>query len=378
MTVEIIRPRELSAPAVTPLPGTLLDAATVVEGVDFLEPSNLFGPTYNCMTTDAKAVFPCPPVLLAAPVSTAPSTSTSGGTLPAGTYRAKITAYNSRGETLASSEQSQVTTGAASTATFGWNAVSGATGYRVYLTNGAANSEAVYVDDSASPYILTAWPPAGAVAAVPPTTGTAVVPDTKTFAAPPWVDGIRFAVYAGLTCKTVAFDAQAESELRRVFEMTESRGVERALMQSRFTTPAATDVTPAGGAVDPTVGVAILEGDASCKYAGLPTLHVPRVIGTLLTRNGAMARTGNEFFTVQGSKVASGAGYGCPNNGPTGAAPAAGEQWVYASGEVVVARSEIIIQKQIDRVTNETLVLVERLYVAAVDCYTAAVKVKVQ
>jgi hypothetical protein len=88
--------------------------------------------------------------------------------------------------------------------------------------------------------------------------------------------------------------------------------------------------------------------------------------------------SGNTLTTVLGSKIAAGGGYGCPNNGPTGAAPAAGEQWLYASGEVLVARSEVISVGDVNRDTNEQVALVERAYVAAVDCYTAAVRVKVQ
>jgi hypothetical protein len=42
-----------------------------------------------------------------------------------------------------------------------------------------------------------------------------------------------------------------------------------------------------------------------------------------------------------------------------------------------VARSDVFSSSDIDRVTNDVYVLVERTYVAAVDCYTAAVRVKV-
>lgn len=381
MTVQLVRPRAFPAPTVDPLPGTLLDAATVVDGVGFLEPGSLYE-TFNCLDVSSRATFPCPATTLSAPTQNASGTATTGGTVAAGTYRAKITAVNSRGETIASNEQSQVTTGATSTVTWNWTAVTGATGYRVYITNGAAGSQALYVDDTASPYVMTSYPPAGNVAAVPPASNTAVTPVSKTFEAPAWIDGFRFAVYGGFQCKGVALDPSTGASVRAAFERRESFGVEQALMQIRFIAgsgwSAPTDLTPAGGAADPTVGLAILEDDAACNYAGVPTIHVPRGIGTLLTRNGAVSRSGTQLSTVQGSKIASGGGYGCANQGPTGAAPAAGEKWIYASGEVVVARSELIDTNQLDRTTNEMSFLVERLYVAAVDCYAAAVRVKVQ
>jgi len=66
------------------------------------------------------------------PVNTAFSTSTTGGTLAAGTYYYRVSALNANGETLASTETSQVTTGTTSTVTVNWGAVAGATSYKVY------------------------------------------------------------------------------------------------------------------------------------------------------------------------------------------------------------------------------------------------------
>jgi len=75
-----------------------------------------------------------PPVnaAIAAPGTVTPSTSTTGGTLAAATYFYKLTALNSAGETTVSPEATQVTTGATSTVTLNWSAVTGATGYRLY------------------------------------------------------------------------------------------------------------------------------------------------------------------------------------------------------------------------------------------------------
>lgn len=69
---------------------------------------------------------------LATPVNAAFSTATTGGTLAAGTYYYRVSAINSMGETLASTETSIATTGSTSTVTVNWGAVSGATGYKVY------------------------------------------------------------------------------------------------------------------------------------------------------------------------------------------------------------------------------------------------------
>lgn len=383
MTVTVVQPR-IGAAAITARPGELLDIATITEDVSYLEPEGLFQ-TLNCLTTDAVPILPCPVNVLAAPVLNAPSTQTTGGTLAAGTYRAILTGVNARGQTVGSNEVSRVTTGATSTATFTWTDLSGETEYRLYLTNGASGSQAQYVTIAAgtTTYTMTAYPPAGATAGTVPTQNTAVVSVSKTFETPSWQDGLRFGVYSGLTCKSVGFDIEeSTAEAVRVFLANESVGVERALMNTRFRVngsvwAAATDLTPAGGAVEAEVGLAILEGHASWNYAGVPTIHAPRSIGALLLSENAVDKEGTRFVSKQGSKVASGGGYEEPNTSPAGVAAPAGEKWMYSSGEVMLARGPVFSEPQIDRSTNEVKVLVERLYVAAVDCYTAAVRVKV-
>lgn len=278
MTITVIKPDQITVPATTPLQGTLLDVATIVESVNYLQPNALYE-SFNCITTDSVAVLPCPA--------------------------------------------------------------------------------------AASP---------------------------KTFGNLSWNDGISFAAYAGVQCGSVGYDREhAESEVRRVFEAKESNAVEAALLKYRFVAGpdddpgagvdlewnAAVDLTPAGGAVDPKVGLAILEGDAAIHYAGVPTVHVPRSIGSLLFDAQALMHSGNMFVSHQGSKIASGGGYET-STGPTGAAAAAGEKWIYGTGEVTVARAELFYHTELDRSTNVVYTLVERLYVATIDCYASAIRVKVQ
>lgn len=70
--------------------------------------------------------------LLETPVNAAFSTATTGGTLAEGTYSYRVAAKNSFGRTLASTATTQATTGATSTVTVNWGAVTGATGYDVF------------------------------------------------------------------------------------------------------------------------------------------------------------------------------------------------------------------------------------------------------
>lgn len=213
-------------------------------------------------------------------------------------------------------------------------------------------------------------------------------PASKDFdGAPGWQDGVRFAAYGGVLCKTIGLDrARMEAEVRRAFEAGESTAVERAMMKYRFVAnpdgsglpgdwTAPTDITPAGGAVKASLAVGMLEDYAGQFYVGAPTLHMPRSVASMILGVDGAEFSGDVLNTKLGSKIAAGAGYSNPNTGPTGAAAAAGEAWVYATGEVVISRSEPIIRQAIDHAENDVYVLAERAYVAAIDCFAAAIRV---
>jgi hypothetical protein len=120
--------------------------------------------------------------VLAPPVQAALATAATGGTITAGTYRYVVTAINANGETIASNEQTIVTTGATSTVTVTWGAVTGATGYRLYKTaaGGATGTELFYlaVGLVTSDIDTTPGSPAGAF----PTISTAT--NAGTYSAP--------------------------------------------------------------------------------------------------------------------------------------------------------------------------------------------------
>lgn len=69
------------------------------------------------------------------PVQTAPATATTTGTFADGVYFMRVTGLINGAETAASNELSVTTAGGgASTVTVNWNALAGATGYKVYFT----------------------------------------------------------------------------------------------------------------------------------------------------------------------------------------------------------------------------------------------------
>jgi len=69
------------------------------------------------------------------------STATTGGTVPAATYYFEISAVTEEGEQLASTEITQVTTGATSTLTLTWGEVTNAYRYKIYSSNASGGDK---------------------------------------------------------------------------------------------------------------------------------------------------------------------------------------------------------------------------------------------
>lgn len=100
------------------------------------------------------------------PTGLAATGATTGGTLAAGTYFYKVTALNSNGETLPSSEVSVITTGTTSSVSLTWGAVTGATSYRIYRGT-ATNAQNVYYTSTTASYVdINAASTAGTVPTV--------------------------------------------------------------------------------------------------------------------------------------------------------------------------------------------------------------------
>lgn len=126
------------------------------------------GGTPNTVTTAAPTT----------PVQAATSTATTGGTLAAATYFYVITAINATGETIASNEKSQITTGATSTVTLGWASVTGATGYNIYRSTTTGTEVFLATVGAVTSYIDTGSATPGT--ATPPVTATAVATTVTT------------------------------------------------------------------------------------------------------------------------------------------------------------------------------------------------------
>jgi hypothetical protein len=199
-----------------------------------------------------------------------------------------------------------------------------------------------------------------------------------------WVDGFMMAAYGGVTCKAVGLDmAQQKAQVTRAFTQGASVAVETGLMDVRFADGGAThswdaptDIHP-GGAVAPGLGIALLEAWMARRFVGQPILHLPTVVASLVLGVDGAVMEDNVIRTRLGSRIVNGAGYDEPNTGPTGAAAAAGQRWLYATGPVVIASGAIQPLQTFDQTTNDSIVLAEQVYIVAVEGPVAAIRVTV-
>ena len=107
---------------------------------------------------------------LVAPTTPTATPAITGGSLAAGAYSYKITAYNSYGETVGSTAATgTVASGVAGTVSLSWTAVTGALGYRIYgrTTGGEQLLGSQLVAGSVTPFLDTgAVTPFGALPTV--------------------------------------------------------------------------------------------------------------------------------------------------------------------------------------------------------------------
>lgn len=125
----------------------------------------------------ARETVPDMPPSLPAPVASATVTTPGTGTLAAGTYFVEVTQWNQWGETLPSTESTQLTVLATNGIQITSALMVGATKIRAYLTptNGASGTESQYVESTTSPFTILSPP---TLAGSPPVRGTAWLPDS--------------------------------------------------------------------------------------------------------------------------------------------------------------------------------------------------------
>lgn len=202
-----------------------------------------------------------------------------------------------------------------------------------------------------------------------------------------------FAVYAGIACGSIGYTPQEfEDRTNRAFELAEQRGAESALwtgaggMQPGLNNAAGTrdgitaveaTALNSGTATNLTDGLGLLEDWLALNYAGQGFIHGRRYMANLASkyRQVKYRQTDGALITPLGSRWIFGGGY--DGTGPAAVAPATGNQWIYATGQVFISRGTLdmpaLFEESIQRTTNELFMVVERPYLIGVDGPTAAV-----
>jgi hypothetical protein len=179
-------------------------------------------------------------------------------------------------------------------------------------------------------------------------------------------------IYHLFQCRLVGSD-DIEGRARRSLDLGASRAVEQGFWEVMGT--GATDVTGGTGTpLDVVVGLAALEDYAGDNYGGRAVIHMTRGMAVRLVARGAIERVGDHLETGVGSLVVAGAGYG---GGSLPSAPAAGADWMFATGAVSIWEDKTIVSGVVQKVPydNEFNALAERMYVPTYECFNAAVEV---
>lgn len=202
---------------------------------------------------------------------------------------------------------------------------------------------------------------------------------TKVFGdEPDFVSGDGFWAITGVTCLRDNIEAVAAARL----QLDEPAIVEHQIWTGSLGLDPEFDAstTPklaGSSAVSLPVGVGLLEAYLGDNYNGQGVIHSSRLVAPAAGRDLLVSPSGGKLTTLLGTPWAFGQGYSV-NTGPGGAAAAAGQAWLYVTGQVVVRRGKPFystLEQSLDRSTNEVQVIAERPVAVTVDGILAAVLV---
>lgn len=200
----------------------------------------------------------------------------------------------------------------------------------------------------------------------------------------PLVDARPFAVYGHYSCSAGSRPAD-EATARAVahLEVTEERQVEWAIATGAVgNRPSFQDATVLTSGPVPLVdAVGLVEQAIGTMSGSAGVVHVPRRLGTILSRDRIAHREGARLETLLGNYVAAGAGYDFADVGPDGDPAADGTAWVYGTGRPLVWRGDVATYPGDGQVPtrdrNDVLVVAVRPVLVAWECVTVAAQVEV-
>lgn len=215
----------------------------------------------------------------------------------------------------------------------------------------------------------------------------AVPPDypTKTIAAGTQdVTGTPFMIYDTASCGVGLSDADAQASARNRLAAREQYWAESRFDATELTNDNPTGITITelgGGTAMPLVAaLGLLEREIAHQYGGIGVVHASREVAAaaqsqrLILRPDDAAAPGTggpRLRTALDNLWSFGAGYNGAS--PDDVAAPAGQTWLYATGPVLIHRSEVQVRSDFDVRRNLRLALAERAYLITADCLRLAV-----
>lgn len=158
----------------------------------------------------------------------------------------------------------------------------------------------------------------------------------------------------------------------QVLDAPVSGGTTTVLLQT-----AATIVTGVGDTLTSLPeALGLLEGALADCYNGIGVIHIPQILAPTMAAQALIKPQGARMYTANGNLVAVGAGY--PGTSPAGAARSADKVWIYATGAVMMYRSDVKIRDDltsaINKAENTITMIAERTYLLGWDCCHFAIQ----
>jgi len=178
------------------------------------------------------------------------------------------------------------------------------------------------------------------------------------------IEGDPWLAYMYETCKTVGRYSESQAKLKTRFLAAEQSAVEAGFQDNVLDTD--TTVVGTGTYNSISHAVAALETEAAMTYGGQIVLYLPFAAASEVGQNGYIRQVGDHLETLGGNIVTVG-NYHPDHSGGSITAPV-----VYATGAVSLYRGPLVESGPTVDISNlnenDYFVLIERAYVALVDC----------
>lgn len=204
-----------------------------------------------------------------------------------------------------------------------------------------------------------------------------------------------FLVYASYDCPPVGTSAgEAFAIAEKRLRIREARAVERIfwtgitedgiqvnpslVFGNSECGSAPVNLTAPAGPVGLVASMAVLESALGDCAPGTGVIHANYGLASFLAASLLINQQDDAWYTVTGQRLALGAGY--TGSGPLGTDPAPGTTWVFATGPVVIYRSEPFLtperfKEAIDARLNSVQVYAERVYAVGWSCCLFCIQV---